>query len=109
VQVFSQEHFVKIVVGLPGFVDDGSDFQELMALKISNNVLLIKVFFIQGRQDNDDCVDFIPVRVSICWTQVIICGTVTLKGMISECFCCLLLYSAEAACATCELAQSRRR
>jgi len=34
VQIFRQEHLTKIVVGLSGFVDDGSDFQELLILEI---------------------------------------------------------------------------
>ena len=38
VQIFSQEHFMKIVVGLPSFVDNGSDFQEVLILEISKNI-----------------------------------------------------------------------
>jgi len=50
VQIFRQEHFVKIIFGLPDFVDDGSDFQELLILEISEKkyIFFIKVFFIRG-------------------------------------------------------------
>ena len=54
-QIFRQEHFTKIVVGLLGFVDDGSDFQELLILEyiyiyvyIYIYIFGIKVFFIRG-------------------------------------------------------------
>jgi hypothetical protein len=40
VQIFSYEHCMKIVVRLPDFLDDGSEFQELLILEIAKQKLL---------------------------------------------------------------------
>jgi hypothetical protein len=76
VQIFSQEHFMKTVVVLPGFVDPKAP-----NFRIKKKVFSLRYFSYKVLKENNGCMDLILVRLSIGWPPVNhVCEEVSLRG-----------------------------